>query len=1491
MAYVWWYPKTQLCSLVCFPVVLISVLISVVFLSLPVLGSASLSISQVDAAKFPVIECYVSVADSLGNPIHGLDWTTFSVSEQSDLEISPTLESPIDVREVSGQVGGIAVVLVMDRSGSMSGAPMVAAKQAAKDFIAALGDNDMAAIVAFGSGASLLQGFTYNKNALTSAIDLIAAGGNTALFDGIIEALDETGTVSGVKAVIAFTDGYENNSTHMLADVLSAAVAVSVPVYTIGIGSSIDEPGLTDIAVGTGGVYKHAPQTSELLDLYNYIARLTRDLYLVTYTTHNPFHDDTARTVAISADTQAGVLTDSRSYVVGATPLAPVISNIQIWNGSALVSPGASVLGGTALRITANVVDDVQVQKVTVAYRQTPSPGQGALYALAEMQSLGTGQYAVTISGTDVCDPGLDFYVSATDGSLTSTCPPNDASLHPAQIPVLPNHAPVISHVPVTSAPEGSPVTITADITDQDTGDRITQADILFRTTGHILYTSLPMVRTSGAHYEGTIPSSVVAAAGVDYYILTQDARGVSTYAGTDTTPYHITVAGAGGGCAGTPLRIGRLQVAGDGCIYDSKARTYTLQGHVRIGTTSGVYFVALGADSSITCTTTGVLALRWAAQITVAMGPLSVPVAAVASAVTLDPSAGTVTLRGELKSPVGFSLVGTLTFDLYAQTMTGSVVLDCPIFRNIGSVSVLIDVPHFIVKINGAVNVDLECSPIVFVKAGFTLELDFSNFVFTIGLSAKGLILKDSAGFMEVSLLKRPDSGVSIVTGTVRFDLPKLRMEVLDELSVSIPCEALLAAAAERSDDEAQGDGGRPDPRAGSGSLCAVGLHIATGTVVQLSPLTISGTAYLDLDILMLFHFSCVRLTLNLDWQNHRFDLGLAAGLSLGKLGQSPLMNWEIGGKLFFDLRQPAFGIGGNVKLVNIPGLGTGLNIKADITVDLKSGVYGVLRQDFTLLGFQVSAVNAGLSLEAAGISMHVQLQVPGAKAKALLTLGLAGISGQFEENIAPFGIPIQTGQVAFSLSLQGIKFHATVSVGDSSVAADFAVSSSGIAGVLAGNVTLFGADITTAGVSFVLNAGGVKFSTHIQFFGFLGADANLGVGLKSATVTINALKVFDHSLVGVSGTLSAGYFSATGSLLGATVGLEVSRDAGIKLHLTTFGFAWFSPVEVHLYDSLGRHVGPNSAGGIDEEIPGASYTTNGDTGVILIEGFDISGGGYELVIIGKASGVFHLELVYPDSESDTVVLATYPETATSPTMEARIGITQASSLALTIDANGDGTMDQIVTPELVRAPWAASFNQAPAIEIQHPREEERLSVSPVSITWVAADPDDSVDTLLISLAYRSEGEQEWSEIASHLRNTGAFAWDITPLLNGEYSLRAEAEDDDGSVATAESGLFSITRLVGAAMLVAPNPVSDQGCVLLFDPLADVSSAEIIVFTANGRLVFRTQVDPAEGCFPSDGVWLAEDLDGVLLANGPYVCVLVADGSIVARAKMVIQR
>jgi VWFA-related protein len=488
-----------------------------VWFSIPIHAAVETNLTQIVSTKYPVIECYVFVRDDTGSVV-------------------PNTEERIDL-DYASVYSGATFALLIDRSGSMHGQPFIDAINAVSTFVNAnLTAKDRAAIVSFGTPAQFHTppGFTSEKAALLGEIGPLTAEGGTALYGAICEAVTKINEETGIKAIIVFTDGKSEGDTHTKDQAIELAKNSNVPVYTIALGSEDNADILKEIAAETGGYYTYAPTAPGLGGVYADIAEKARGQYVLAYTTHNPSYDDTIRTVTVTATVGTDTSEDTGTYKVPVPPEIALHDDTINLIRQSQIDP---ITGGSGLEIKAWVDDDVSVQTVRLFYRTI---GSDSLYNEKEMSLTSDGYYQSAISGTAVTSPGVDFYITASDGILTSTSPLNAPAFSPYQIAVLPNHFPVITHTPVTQAVVGELITIEAEVTDTDAGDNVGKALLYYRQGGRILYKSVPMENTAGNHYEAAIPAGEVSDLGIDYYLMAADSHGARTYDGNDTAPYFI---------------------------------------------------------------------------------------------------------------------------------------------------------------------------------------------------------------------------------------------------------------------------------------------------------------------------------------------------------------------------------------------------------------------------------------------------------------------------------------------------------------------------------------------------------------------------------------------------------------------------------------------------------------------------------------------------------------------------------------------------------------------------------------------------------------------------------------------------------------------------------------------------------------------------------------------------------------------------------------
>lgn len=158
----------------------------------------------------------------------------------------------------------VAMVLVLDRSGSMSGLPIEMAKAAAKATADTLASDDLIEVIAFDSSPTRVVRMTPAKHRARIQGDIarIQAGGGTEIFSAL-DAAYQTLTVTRArrKHVILLTDGQAPHAG--IRDLIQAMAAEGITASAVGLGSGIDEVLLHMIADGGGGrLYKVADPQS-----------------------------------------------------------------------------------------------------------------------------------------------------------------------------------------------------------------------------------------------------------------------------------------------------------------------------------------------------------------------------------------------------------------------------------------------------------------------------------------------------------------------------------------------------------------------------------------------------------------------------------------------------------------------------------------------------------------------------------------------------------------------------------------------------------------------------------------------------------------------------------------------------------------------------------------------------------------------------------------------------------------------------------------------------------------------------------------------------------------------------------------------------------------------------------------------------------------------------------------------------------------------------
>ena len=214
----------------------VAVLIGLAFVLVPsaVRAGAVLTLNQINIERFPEIRIYLTAADEQGTPLKGLTVRNFSVQEDgTTARVKGVL--PLEQGEEP-----LSVVLAIDRSGSMRGAPLRDARRAAQGFVREMRAIDRVGVVSFDDHVTVISRLSSDKEAIGKAIEGITVGRDTALNDAVVKALELLAPFTGRRAVVVLTDGKENRSTATRQKAIDTAIGIGVPVITVGLGHKVD---------------------------------------------------------------------------------------------------------------------------------------------------------------------------------------------------------------------------------------------------------------------------------------------------------------------------------------------------------------------------------------------------------------------------------------------------------------------------------------------------------------------------------------------------------------------------------------------------------------------------------------------------------------------------------------------------------------------------------------------------------------------------------------------------------------------------------------------------------------------------------------------------------------------------------------------------------------------------------------------------------------------------------------------------------------------------------------------------------------------------------------------------------------------------------------------------------------------------------------------------------------------------------------------------
>jgi tight adherence protein B len=179
-----------------------------------------------------------------------------------------------------------SVVLAIDASNSMAGAPFAAAVKAARTFAGTRAGTERIGVVTFNGSVQVVQAPVSSAHAVETSLEQLPPLANgTHIYDAVVASVGLLRqSNSATRTIVLLSDGADVGSSETLASAIAMARRDHIRVFTIGLASKAYDPApLRALAGETGAAYFEAASAVELESIYKALGNRLANQYLLTY--------------------------------------------------------------------------------------------------------------------------------------------------------------------------------------------------------------------------------------------------------------------------------------------------------------------------------------------------------------------------------------------------------------------------------------------------------------------------------------------------------------------------------------------------------------------------------------------------------------------------------------------------------------------------------------------------------------------------------------------------------------------------------------------------------------------------------------------------------------------------------------------------------------------------------------------------------------------------------------------------------------------------------------------------------------------------------------------------------------------------------------------------------------------------------------------------------------------------------------------------------